>query len=134
MAQPLIQVSDLRKEFRQGLLRKRVEAVKRVSFQVNQGDIFGFLGLLWSSLGLVGALQYAYNSVWQVNDRGVKDKVFGLFWLGGAAVLFVGGAAATTALRWLPGFLAPLGVVATMVTSGSLSLLVTDKGGIVFPE
>ncbi|HEY6729049.1 MAG TPA: ABC transporter ATP-binding protein [Polyangiaceae bacterium] len=44
MAQPLIQVSDLRKEFRQGLLRKRVEAVKRVSFQVNQGDIFGFLG------------------------------------------------------------------------------------------
>ena len=27
MAQPLIQVSDLRKEFRQGLFRKRVEAV-----------------------------------------------------------------------------------------------------------
>ena len=44
MAQPLIQVSDLRKEFRHGLLRKRVEAVKRVSFQVNEGDIFGFLG------------------------------------------------------------------------------------------
>jgi len=44
LVQPLIQVSDLRKEFRQGLLRKRVEAVKRVSFQVNQGDIFGFLG------------------------------------------------------------------------------------------
>ena len=44
MAQPLIQVSDLRKEFRHGLFRKRVEAVKRVSFQVNQGDIFGFLG------------------------------------------------------------------------------------------
>jgi membrane protein len=55
--------------------------------------------------------------VWQVNDRGVKDKVFGLFWLGGAAVLFVAGAAATTALRWLPGFLAPLGILVTFVVS-----------------
>lgn len=44
MSEALIQVSKLRKEFRQGLMRKRVEAVKSVSFQVNRGDIFGFLG------------------------------------------------------------------------------------------
>jgi uncharacterized BrkB/YihY/UPF0761 family membrane protein len=35
----------------------------------------GFAGLLWSALGLVGALQYAYDSVWQVTGRGLKDKV-----------------------------------------------------------
>jgi membrane protein len=93
------------------------DAVSSAKSSRKSASIVGFLGLLWSSLGLVGALQYAYNSVWQVNDRGVKDKVFGLFWLGGAAVLFVGGAAATTALRWLPGFLAPLGVLITFVVS-----------------
>jgi len=80
-------------------------------------SIVGLLGLLWSGLGVVGALQHAFNGVWQVNERGVKDKVFGLFWLAGAAVLFVGGAAATTALRWLPGFLAPVGVVVTFAVS-----------------
>jgi membrane protein len=85
-------------------------------------SIVGLLGLLWSGLGLVGALQHAFNGVWQVHERGVKDKVFGLFWLVGAAVLFVGGAAATTALRWLPGILAPVGVLITFVVSLGLWL------------
>ena len=83
------------------------DAVGAAESSRKSASVVGFLGLLWSGLGLVGALQYAYNSVWQVNDRGMKDKLFGLSWLGGAAVLFVGGAAATTALRWLPGFPRP---------------------------
>jgi membrane protein len=85
-------------------------------------SLVGFVGLLWSGLGLVGALQFAFNGVWQVNDRGVRDKVFGLFWLGGAALLFVGGAVATTALRWLPGVLAPLGILVTFAVSLGLWL------------
>jgi membrane protein len=85
-------------------------------------SLVGFAGLLWSGLGLVGALQYAYNSVWQINDRGMKDKAFGLFWLGGAALLFVAGAAATTALRWLPGFLAPVGILIAFAVSLGLWL------------
>ena len=98
------------------------DAVGAAEESRRSASIVGFLGLLWSGLGLVGALQYAYNSVWQVNDRGMKDKVFGLAWLGGAAVLFVGGAAATTALRWLPGFLAPLGILVTFGVSLGLWL------------
>jgi membrane protein len=85
-------------------------------------SIVGFLGLLWSGLGLVGALQFAFNGVWQVHERGLKDKIFGLSWLGGAALLFVGGAAATTALRWLPGVLAPLGILITFAVSLGLWL------------
>ncbi len=85
-------------------------------------SIVGFLGLLWSGLGLVAALQFAFNSVWQVKDRGMKDKAFGLAWLGGAAVLFVGGAAVTTVLRWLPGFLAPVGILVTFAVSLGLWL------------
>ncbi|HEX7168096.1 MAG TPA: YihY/virulence factor BrkB family protein [Acidimicrobiales bacterium] len=74
----------------------------------------GLAGLLWSGLGLVQALQYAYNQVWQVEARGLKDKAVGLLWLAGAALLFVGAAAITTVLRWLPGFLAPLGIVVAL--------------------
>lgn len=44
MAEALIRVEALGKVFRQGFTRKRVEAVKSVSFEVARGDIFGFLG------------------------------------------------------------------------------------------
>jgi membrane protein len=98
------------------------DAVHAAERSRKAASIVGFLGLLWSGLGLVGALQFAYNSVWQVKDRGMKDKAFGLAWLAGAAVLFVGGAAVTTALRWLPGFLAPVGVLITFGVSFGLWL------------
>ena len=98
------------------------DAVHAAERSRKAASIVGFLGLLWSGLGLVAALQFAYNSVWQVKDRGMKDKAFGLLWLAGAAVLFVGGAAATTALRWLPGFLAPVGIIVTFLVSFGLWL------------
>ena len=98
------------------------DAVQSAVSSRKAASIVGFLGLLWSGLGVVGALQHAYNGVWQVHERGIKDKVFGMFWLAGAAVLFVGGAAATTALRWLPGFLAPVGVLISFAVSLGLWL------------
>jgi membrane protein len=74
-------------------------------------SVVGVAGLLWSSLGLVGALQYAYDTVWQVTGRGIRDKLVGLLWLGGAAVLFLASFALTAAIQFLPGFLAPLEIV-----------------------
>jgi membrane protein len=100
-------------------IRDAVDAAERSR---RASSVIGLLGLAWSSLGLVAALQYAFNQVWQVEDRGAKDKAFGLLWLGGAGVLFVGAAAATTALRWLPGALAPLGVLVTMAVTFGLWL------------
>jgi ABC-2 type transport system ATP-binding protein len=42
---PAIEVNDLEKTYRDGLLgRRRVEALKRVSFAVERGTIFGLLG------------------------------------------------------------------------------------------
>jgi ABC-2 type transport system ATP-binding protein len=44
VSEALIHVDGLKKVFRLGLSRRRVEAVKGVSFEVRRGDIFGFLG------------------------------------------------------------------------------------------
>jgi membrane protein len=70
----------------------------------------GLIGLAWSGMGLVAAFQYLVDQVWQVEDRGVRDKARGAVWILGALVLFVGAAAATTVLNWLPGYVAPLGI------------------------
>lgn len=40
----VIEVKNLKKTYITPFLRKRVEAVKDVSFQVNRGEVFGFLG------------------------------------------------------------------------------------------
>jgi len=101
------------------MLRDTIAAAQRSR---QAASVLGLLGLLYSGLGLVGALQYSYNAVWQVNERGLKDKAIGIAWLVGAAVLFVGGAALTTVLRWLPGFLAPVGLIASFVVSLGLWL------------
>jgi membrane protein len=85
--------------------------VKQAVENRNSAAPIGLVGLLWSGLGLVNAFQYALNQVWQVEERGLKDKAVGVVWLLGAVVVFVGAAAITTVLNWLPGYAAPLGIV-----------------------
>jgi ABC-2 type transport system ATP-binding protein len=41
---PVLEVQDLQKTFRTGFFRRRVEAVRGVSFDVREGEIFGLLG------------------------------------------------------------------------------------------
>ncbi len=43
-AEPVIVVEGLAKTFLQGFFRRRVEAVRGVSFEVRSGEIFGFVG------------------------------------------------------------------------------------------
>ena len=44
MSEAVLEVVDLHKTFRIGFFRKRIEAVRGVSFKVNEGEIFGLLG------------------------------------------------------------------------------------------
>jgi ABC-2 type transport system ATP-binding protein len=44
MSDVVLRADDLAKTFRLGLLRKRIEAVKQASFEVQRGEIFGYLG------------------------------------------------------------------------------------------
>lgn len=70
----------------------------------------GVAGLLWSGLGLVAAIQYAFDNVWQLTGRGIRDKLDGLMWLAGSALLFVGSFALTAVVNYVP-FLAPFTVI-----------------------
>jgi membrane protein len=85
-------------------------------------SVVGLVTLLWSGLGLVNGMQYGYDQVWQVKERGMKDKAVGMVWLFGAAVLFVGAAAATTVVGWLPGVVAPIGIVVGLLGNFGLWL------------
>ena len=85
-------------------------------------SLLGLAGLLWTGLGLVAALQYVYDSVWQVKGRGWRDKGAGMAWLVGAATLFVGSFGVTALLGFLPGWLAPLNLLAAVLLSFALFL------------
>lgn len=73
--------------------------------------IVGLVGLLWSGLGVVGSLQTALNSVWQVRGRGLLDKAVALGWLAGAGALFLGTAALAPVLSLAPGPVKPLTIL-----------------------
>jgi membrane protein len=96
-------------------------AIDTASESRRAASLVGFVGLLWSALGLVGALQYVYDSAWQVQGRGVRDKVFGLAWLLGAAVLFVTSFGVTAVLRFVP-VLTPLNLLVGLGLSTALFL------------
>lgn len=84
--------------------------------------IVGLAGLFWSGLGLVAAVQYALNTVWQVKGRGFKDKGIGLAWLAGAFVIFGGSFFVTAALNFLPGLLAAVGILVGLAVDIALWL------------
>jgi membrane protein len=91
--------------------RAVVDTIHTAERSRRTASIVGVVGLLWSGLGLVAALQYAINTSWQVTGRGWKDKLKGLAWLGGASLLFMGSFAVGAALNFLPGWLSPLNIL-----------------------
>ena len=98
------------------------EAISTAAKNPTTAGPIGLAGLLWSGLGLVNAMQYAMDQVWQVEERGMRDKFFGLLWLVGAAVLFIAAAAVTTVLNWLPGFITPFGIFVGLLVNLALWL------------
>ncbi len=97
------------------------DAAQFVSDLINQTErsrrvasVVGVAGLVWSGLVLIATVQYILNTVWQVQGRGLRDKLFGLGWLAGAGALFILSFGVTAAAHVLPSALAPLGPVAAI--------------------
>ena len=96
------------------------EAIETAEESKTAASVVGVAGLLWTGLGLVSALQYAYDSAWQVTGRGIKDKAFGFVWLLGAGLLFAASFAVTSFINALPAVLAPVNLVVGVALSFAL--------------
>ena len=100
-------------------LRDAMETAERSR---RAASILGLAGLLLSGLGLVAAVEFMCDAVWQVSGRGFKDKLWGLAWLAGATVIFLGSFTLTALLRHLPGPAAPVALVVALVVDAALWL------------
>jgi membrane protein len=85
-------------------------------------SVVGVAGLLWTGLGLAGAVAYAYNTVWQVQARGLKDRLVGLTWLAGMGVLLAATFAASSVIEWIGGGVTVLVVAAGIALNVALFL------------
>lgn len=97
-------------------------SIRKAEQSRKAASIIGLAGLLWSGLGLVGAVQQALNATWQVHGRGLRDKLTGLAWLAGTAVLFAGSFAVSAAIKFLPGFFAPVNILVGLAVDVGLWL------------
>lgn len=91
------------------------DAVAAAEKSRRAASVVGLVGLLWSSLGVAGALQTAIDRVWQAKGRGLKDRLVSLLWLGGA-FLVIGASLTLTGLLVgvLPGWAASIAIPLTV--------------------
>lgn len=108
-------VSDLGLEGRSAQVM--TDAIEAAEGSRKAASVVGVAGLLWSGLAVVGSLQNAINAVWQEKGRGLADRLVAVRWLAGAAVLFLGTVALGPVATFLPGWAAPLIVVAGLLLS-----------------
>jgi membrane protein len=87
------------------------DAISAAEGSRQAATIIGLVGLLWSGLGVVGALQTAINAAWQETGRGLVDRLVALRWLVGAGLLFVATGALGRVVAFLPGWAVPLTLV-----------------------
>lgn len=99
-----------------------LDAIEVAEGSRRTASVVGLVGLLWSGLGVVGSLQAALNTVWQVQGRGLLDKLVALRWLVGAGTLFLATAALGPVLRFVPGPAKPLTVLVGLALSTALFL------------
>ena len=75
-------------------------------------SVVGFAGLLWTSIGVVGAIEHVCDRAWQLPTRGLIGKLVAVGWLAGALVLLGSSFTLAGLLNVLPGWLAPIQVLA----------------------
>lgn len=78
------------------------------------GSLVGVIGLTWSGLSLVAALQYAVNLPHGYAIRGLRARVTGIPWLFGAGLLFIGSFVVSAILNLLPAWSSPLVALANL--------------------
>lgn len=88
--------------------RTVTDAVDTAEQSRRVATVVGVAGLLWSGLRLSRSLAYAYNTAWQVQARGLRDRLYELAWLAGMGVILAAAFGATTAVELLHVGVAPV--------------------------
>jgi membrane protein len=85
-------------------------------------SVVGFVSSLYSGLAVITAIAAACDAVWQVPARGFKDRLLGVPWAIGAAVIAAGSAVATWAVTQIPvpGLSVLVGLVGAGLTGAGL--------------
>ena len=92
-------------------------ALQQAADSKKAASIVGLLGLLWSGLSLVAAIEYTLDTTWQVTGRGIKDKARGLGWSAGALVLVLTSVGLSASIDYLTdGFV--FGVLSVVIALG----------------
>jgi membrane protein len=90
-------------------------AIDTASRSRRAASVVGFAGLVWSSIGVVRAIQLAVDRAWQVKGGAIVDKVKALAWLLAVGALITATTASTAlAVSVLPGWAAPFMIVVTV--------------------
>jgi membrane protein len=91
------------------------EAIASSKTSRRTASIVGLVGLAWSALGVVQAIQLAVDRAWQVKGGGVVDKVKSGLWLLAIGATVIATTAATgLVVSVLPGWVAPFMIVLTV--------------------
>jgi membrane protein len=72
------------------------DTLNRAAETKKAASIIGLVGLLWTGLGVVAAIEYALDATWQITGRGFKDKARGFLWGLGALIILGASIALTT--------------------------------------
>jgi len=90
------------------------DAIAKAADSAKAASIIGLLGLLWSGLNVVAAVEEGIRAPWQEKGAGMKAKFVGIGWLFGASAIFLASVALGAILNFLPEEV-PKGVISVGV-------------------
>jgi membrane protein len=90
------------------------DAITKAADSARAASIIGLLGLLWSGLNVVAAVEEGIRAPWQEKGAGMKAKFVGVGWLFGASAIFLASVALGAILNFLPEEV-PKGVISAGV-------------------
>ena len=97
-------------------------AVQTAQHSAKVASVVGVVGLIWVGSSFAVAVASAYNVAWRVEARVSRERLVGLGWLAGAAVLLALGGFVTAGFAALPALVAPLVLAAGLFVNTLLWL------------
>ncbi len=82
--------------------------------------VVGVVGIVWLGTSFALVVANAFDAAWRVPGRGARDRVWGLLWLLGAALLIAAAGVATACWDLLPTVFAPLVIVISLTANAAL--------------